>query len=80
MTKSNLGQKRFISAYSYSPSLKQRSWRGAVYWLSPHGLLSLISHSTQDRLHRGGTAHSELDLPHQLLIKKMLHRLCPQAI
>jgi hypothetical protein len=23
--------------------LKQRTWRGAAYWLAPHGLLSLLS-------------------------------------
>lgn len=40
--------------------LKQRPWRGALYWLAPHGLLSLLSNTTQDHRQGGGTAHSGL--------------------
>jgi hypothetical protein len=35
----------------------QRPWRGATYWLVPHGLLSLLSYRTQDHQPRGGTTH-----------------------
>jgi len=35
--------------------LMQRPWRGAEYWLAPHGLLHLLSHGTQDHQPRGGT-------------------------
>lgn len=41
---------------------RQRSWRGAAYWLVSHGLLSLLSYRTQDH---------KLALLHQSLIKKM---------
>jgi hypothetical protein len=30
----------------------QRPWRSAAYWIAPHGLLSLLSCSTQDYLSR----------------------------
>ena len=35
---------------------------GAAYWFVPHGLLSLLSYSTQGHHPAGGTTHSELDL------------------
>jgi hypothetical protein len=38
--------------------LMQRPWRGAVHWLAPHGLLSLLSNRTHDHQ------------PHHLLIKE----------
>ena len=37
----------------------QRPWRDAAYWLAPHGLLSLISDSTQNHQPRVDKAHSE---------------------
>jgi hypothetical protein len=38
----------------------QRPWRGAVYWLAPHGLFSLLSYITQDRQPRDSTTYSGL--------------------
>lgn len=35
-----------------------RSWRKDAYWLASYGLLSLLSLTTQDRLHRYGTAQN----------------------
>jgi hypothetical protein len=37
----------------------QRPWRGAVYWLAPRSLLSLLSYRTQDHQPRDGTVHYE---------------------
>ena len=39
--------------------LIQRLWRSAAYWLVPHGLLSLLSYSTQ-------TTSPEVALPQQV--------------
>lgn len=52
----------------------QKPRRSAVDWLAPHGLLSLLSYTTQAHLPRGGTAYHELGLPTSHidhLIKKM---------
>jgi hypothetical protein len=74
MTQSSLGRKRLTSAHS-SPSLRGISrnsgkteteaqrWRGAAYWLAPHGLLSLLSYRTQDHLLRDGPTDNGLGLP-----------------
>jgi hypothetical protein len=35
--------------------LIQRPWRDVTYWLASHGLLSLLSHRTQDYQPRNGT-------------------------
>jgi hypothetical protein len=43
--------------------LMQRPWRNTACWLAPHGLLSLLSYTTQDHLLRGGTTHSGLGPP-----------------
>jgi hypothetical protein len=40
--------------------LIQRLWRGAVYWLASHGLLSLLSYRIQDYQPMNGTTHSGL--------------------
>ena len=37
-------------ARTWRQELTQRPWRGATYWLAPHGLLSLLSYRTQDHL------------------------------
>jgi hypothetical protein len=38
----------------------QRPWRGAAYWLAPHGLLSLLSNRrSQDHQCWSGSIHSE---------------------
>jgi hypothetical protein len=52
----------------------QKPWRKTVYWRVSHGLFSLLSHTTQDHLPRGDTAHSGLGLPYQSAMKKMLHK------
>ena len=77
------GGKRFISAYiqvlhegQSGQALEaelQRSWRGAAYWLTPYGLLSLLSYRTQDLLLRSGIDYNGLSLPHQSLFKKIRH-------
>jgi hypothetical protein len=41
----------------------QKPWRGAVYWLAPHGLLRLLSYRTQNHQPRGGTTHKGLGPP-----------------
>ena len=35
-------------AGTWRQELMQRPWRGAAFWLVPHGLLSLTSYKTQD--------------------------------
>ena len=47
-------------AGTWRQELMERPWRNAAYWLAPHGLLSLLSYSTQDHQPRSGTAHSAL--------------------
>lgn len=42
----------------------QRPWRSAAYWLALHGLLNLLSYTTQDHSPRDDTAHSGLGPPH----------------
>jgi hypothetical protein len=37
--------------------LMQRPWRDITYWLASPGLLSLLSHRTQDYQPRDGTTH-----------------------
>lgn len=50
---------------------KQRPLRKDVYWLVPHGLLSLLSCKTQDHQPRVGTTHSGAGHPpHQSSVKK----------
>ena len=86
-TRSKLGRKGFIwlTHTHHSPSLEEvragtetglelmhRSWRGAAYWLSPHGLLSLLFYRTQDHQPKGGSTFNGL---HQSLTKKMNYRL-----
>jgi hypothetical protein len=33
---------------TWRQELMQRPWRGAAFWLAPHGLLSLLSYRIQD--------------------------------
>lgn len=40
----------------------KRAGRNAEYWLSPHGLLSMLYYSTQNHQPRGVTTQSELTL------------------
>jgi hypothetical protein len=48
----------------------QRLWRGAAFWLAPHGLLSLLYYRTQDT--SPGMAPVTMGPPHQSLIEKCL--------
>ena len=50
-------------AGSWRQELMQRPWRGAVYWLVPRGLLSLLSYRTQDQQPRDGTTCDVLGTP-----------------
>jgi len=58
-------------AGTWGQELMQWLWRGAAYWLAPHGLLSLFSYRT--RITSPGLALSTMDwaLPYQSLIQKM---------
>jgi len=47
---------------SHGQELMQRPWRGAAYWFTPHGLLSLPSYRTQD--------HLEALIPFHLSLRK----------
>ena len=45
-------------AGTWRPELMQSPWRGAAYWLAPHGLLSLLSYRTQDYQPSNGATHN----------------------
>jgi hypothetical protein len=45
-------------AGTWRQELMQWPWRGAAYWLASPGLLSLLSHRTQDYEPRDGTTHN----------------------
>jgi hypothetical protein len=46
-------------AGTWRQELMQRAWRGAAFWLAPHGLFSLLSYRTQDQLPtQGGITHN----------------------
>ena len=59
---------------------EQRSWRNSVYWLTTHGLLSLLSFTTQDHLPRVGTTHSELCTPATIIIRTTPHRVAYRPV
>lgn len=46
-----------------------RYWRGVAYWLTPCGLLRLLSYGTQDHQLTGGITHNGLGPPTRTLIK-----------
>ena len=93
MIKSDMGMKGLTSSYYSKPiiggsqdrsscragtwrqELMQRSW-GVLLT----GLFSLLSYRTQDHQPRGGPTHNGLGPPHQLLIKKTLHRIAYKPI
>jgi hypothetical protein len=43
-------------AGTWRQELMPRPWRGAAYWLVPHGLFSLLSYRTQDHQPRNGNS------------------------
>ena len=47
-------------ARTWRQELMRRPWTGAAYWLTPHGLLSLLSYRPQDHQPRDGTTHNGL--------------------
>ena len=51
--------------------LKQRPWKGAAYWLAPHGLLISLSYITEDHQPGGGPIQRGWVRSHQSLIKKV---------
>jgi hypothetical protein len=50
-------------SWNQGQELRQRSWRGAAYWLTPQGLLSLLSYRTQDPQPRGVPPTASWALP-----------------
>jgi hypothetical protein len=46
--------KNSIRAGTWRQELMQRPWRSAAYWLTPHGLLSLLSYRIQNLQPRNG--------------------------
>ena len=50
-------------AGTWRQELMQRPWRGAAYWLAPHGLLSLLSYRNLDHQPRDGITHNSLGPP-----------------
>ena len=57
----------------------QRPWRGAAYWLTPHGLLSLPSYRTQDFQPRDGTIHNGLGSTTSITNKQIATHDCTQC-
>ena len=66
---------REAKAGTWRQELKQRLRKNTADRLAPHGLLSLLSYIARDHMLRGDSTLSELSLPYQSPIKKMLHRL-----
>ena len=46
----------------------QRPWRGAAYWLAPHGFISQLSYSIQDHHPGDNTPTMSWALLHQLKV------------
>lgn len=66
-----------VRAKTWRRELLKKPWKSAAYWLAHHVLLGLLSYGTQDHQPLGGSTHSGLDSPAQI-IKKRLHGACPQ--
>jgi hypothetical protein len=47
-------------AGTWRQELMQSSWRGTVYWLALHGLLSLVSYRNKDHQPRESTSYNRL--------------------
>lgn len=69
-----------IEAWTWRQKLKQRSWKGVIYYISPHGLLFLLSFTTQNCLPRDRLPTVGRALPQKSFIKKMFHRLAYKTI
>ena len=59
--------------------LRQRPCWDTLYWLAFHDLVSLLFDTTQDRLPRGGAAHSELGPPISIPNQEKAPQPCPPA-
>jgi hypothetical protein len=56
----------------WEQELVQRPWRGATYWLDPHGLLSLLFYRTQElRCPETPPPTMGWALPHRSLLRQM---------
>lgn len=69
-----------IRSKNLEAKLKQEPWRGAASWLTPHGLLGLLSSRTQGHSRGAALSAEILVLPHQPSIKEMHHRLTHRPI
>jgi hypothetical protein len=90
MTKGNLGRSGFTSYHTSSYTVKgsqsknskhkliQRLWN-SLNWLAPHGLLSLLSHTSQDCQPRNSITHSDIELPISTTNKENVLQTCLQA-
>jgi hypothetical protein len=68
-------------AGAWIQELMQMPWRGAVYCLALHGLISLLSYSTEDHQPRDGTTHNGLTPPPiKRLNKEMFYRIAYSLI
>jgi hypothetical protein len=55
--------KNSLRAQTWRQELMPRLWRGAAYWLTPHGLLSPLSYKTQNKQLRDSSTHNRLGPP-----------------
>jgi len=67
-------------AGTWRQMLTQRAYSRAAYWLSNHGLLSLLSYRTNGQSAQGWHHHIGLSPPHQTLIKVIPCRLACSLI
>ena len=74
------GQELLNRAKNWRQELMQRPWRGAAYWLAPHGLVSLISYKIQDHQPRDGTTHNGLSSTTSITNKEIPYRFAYNLI
>jgi hypothetical protein len=58
-------------AGTWRQELMQRPWNEAAYWLASHGLLRLLSYSTQGQQPRNGPTHNVLGPSPSSIVKKI---------
>lgn len=58
----------------------QGPWRSSTYWIAVHALFSLLFHTIQGHLSKGGTTSVSWALPYQRLVKKTHNRLAYRQI